>query len=108
MDTGIFPPASGEGDIERHEVALAGGRTIEQLIEGKDKGEAIRTMVNGATALTRLLYDQGRIDGVLSMGGAQGTLIGTTAMKGLPVGVPKLMLSTMASGNRPFGLRRHH
>ena len=103
MDAGIFPPSSGEGDISRFKVAEAGGRTIDQLIEAKDKGEAIRTMMTGATALTRSLYAEGAIHGVLSAGGAQGTLIGTTAMKSLPVGVPKVMVSTMASGNRPFG-----
>lgn len=102
MNTGIFPSVHGEGDISRQEIALAGGRPIEQLIAAKDRGEAIGTMMNGAAVLTRSLYDRGRIQGVLSIGGAQGTLIGTTAMRGLPVGVPKVMLSTMASGKRPF------
>jgi len=103
MDAGIFPPPSGEGDISRFRVAEAAGRTIDQLIEARDKGEAIGTMMTGAAVLTRSLYAAGEIHGVLSVGGAQGTLIGTTAMKSLPVGVPKVMLSTMASGNRPFG-----
>jgi uncharacterized protein (UPF0261 family) len=102
MDVGIFPSPCGEGDLRRHEVALAGGRTIERLVEGNDKGEVIGTMIRGAAALTRSLYEQGRIHGVLSIGGAQGTLIGTTAMRALPIGVPKVMLSTMASGDRPF------
>jgi len=102
MDTGIFPSYYGEGDIGRHDVALAGGRSVEELIAAEDRGEAIRTMMNGAAALTRSLYDGGKIQGVLSLGGAQGTLIGTTAMRGLPVGVPKVMVSTMASGDRPF------
>lgn len=102
MNTGIFPSVHGDGDISRQEVALAGGRSIDQLIAAKDRGEAIRTIMNGAAVLTRSLYDRGRIHGVLSIGGAQGTLIGTTAMRGLPVGVPKVMLSTMASGKRPF------
>ena len=102
MDTGLFPSVHGEGDIGRLEVALAGGRSIEQLVAAKDRGEAIRAMMNGATVLTRSLHERGKIHGVLSIGGAQGTLIGTTAMRGLPVGVPKVMLSTMASGNRPF------
>jgi len=103
MNTGIFPSVHGEGDISRQEIALAGGSPIEQLIAVRDRSEAIRTMMNGAAILTRSLYDRGQIQGVLSIGGAQGTLIGTTAMRGLPIGVPKVMLSTMASGNRPFG-----
>ena len=103
MDVGVFPSPHGEGDLRRHEVALAGGiRTIERLVEANDKGEAIGAMIRGAAALTRSLYERGRIHGVLSIGGAQGTLIGTTAMRTLPIGVPKVMLSTMASGDRPF------
>ncbi len=63
MDTGIFPSAHGEGDIGRHEVALAGGRSVEELIAAEDRGEAIRTMMNGAAALTRSLYDRGQDPG---------------------------------------------
>ena len=103
MDTGVFPPAVGEGDISRHEVAGAGGSTIDTLLMAGDKGEAIRTMMNGAATLTKSLYGAGKIHGVLSIGGAQGTLTGTSAMRGLPIGVPKVMVSTMASGARTFG-----
>ena len=102
MDTGIFPSPMGDGDVSRHEVALAGGRSIDELIQAGNKGEAINAMINGAVALTKALYHEGRIDGVLSIGGAQGTIIGTSAMRSLPLGVPKIMLSTMASGRRYF------
>jgi uncharacterized protein (UPF0261 family) len=102
MDTGIFPSSMGDGDIGRHQVALAGGRSIDELIQSGNKGEAIQVMMDGAVVLTRALYDEGRIDGVLSIGGAQGTIIGTSAMRSLPLGVPKIMLSTMASGRRYF------
>jgi uncharacterized protein (UPF0261 family) len=102
LDAGIFPSPVGEGDIKRHEVAMAGGRAVDELIRAGNKGEAISTMISGAVALTRRLYDEGRIHGALSIGGAQGTIIGTTAMRSLPLGVPKIMLSTMASGRRIF------
>src|ERR1035437_6848183 len=103
LDTGIFPSSVGEGDIGRHEVALAGGdRSIDELIGAGNKGEAIKAMMNGAVARTKSLYREGKIDGVLSIGGAQGTIIGTTAMRSLPLGIPKIMLSTMASGRRYF------
>lgn len=102
MDVGVFPSSSTVGDITREEVATAAGEEIERLIQTKDKGKAIKTMMMGATALTESLYRQGRIHGVLSIGGVQGTIIGTSAMKALPVGVPKLMLSTVASGKRVF------
>ena len=105
MDAGIFPRRTARVISEGTRSpagALAGGRSVEELVAAEDRGEAIRTMMNGAAALTRSLYDGGKIQGVLSLGGAQGTLIGTTAMRGLPVGVPKVMVSTMASGSRPF------
>jgi uncharacterized protein (UPF0261 family) len=103
MNTGIFPSPVGDGDVSRHEIALAGGdRSIEELIQAGNKGEAIHAMLKGAVALTKALHDQGRINGVLSIGGAQGTIIGTSAMRSLPLGVPKVMLSTMASGKRYF------
>jgi len=102
MDVGVFPAPSLEGDFTRKEVASAGGWDIESLIQTKDKGMAIATMIKGARSLTESLYEEGRIQGVLSIGGAQGTMIGTTAMQALPFGVPKLMLSTVASGKRSF------
>ena len=97
-----FPLPGMEGDIQREEVAVSGGQDIETLLQAKDKGKAIATMIRGATLLTKSLYEKGRIHGVLSLGGAQGTIIGTTAMKALPMGVPKLMVSTVASGKRTF------
>ena len=103
MDVGVFQSPHGEGDVPRAKVAEAGGRSIGQVAGSDRKGEAIGTMIRGAAALARGLHDRGEIHGVLSIGGAQGTIIGTTVMRGLPVGVPKVMLSTMASGNRPFG-----
>jgi uncharacterized protein (UPF0261 family) len=103
LDTGIFQSPVGEGDVSRHKVALAGGgRSIDELIQAGNKGEAIKAMMNGAVVLTKSLYHEGRINGVLSIGGAQGTIIGTSAMRSLPLGVPKIMLSTMASGKRYF------
>ncbi len=102
MDVGIFPSRAMEGDIKKEEVAVSGGQDIETLLQAKDKGKAIATMIRGATLMTKSLYEKGRIHGVLSLGGAQGTIIGTTAMKALPMGVPKVMVSTVASGKRTF------
>jgi uncharacterized protein (UPF0261 family) len=102
MDVGIFPSRAIEGDIKKEVVAVSGGQDIETLLQAKDKGKAIATMIRGATLMTKSLYEKGRIHGVLSLGGAQGTIIGTTAMKSLPVGFPKLMVSTVASGKRFF------
>ena len=60
-------------------------------------------MLKGASVLTKGLYAEGRFQGIISIGGAQGTDIGTAAMRELPFGVPKFMVSTVASGRATFG-----
>lgn len=99
LDAGVsgeppFPP-----DITAAEVAVAGGSTLEDLRATGDRGAAIGTMSNGATRLTEQLCREGRIDGILSLGGSGGSSVATAAMQALPVGFPKLMVSTMASGD---------
>ncbi|MGB9628419.1 MAG: Tm-1-like ATP-binding domain-containing protein [Thermodesulfobacteriota bacterium] len=103
MDTGILGSAAFEPDISRNEVAQAGGKTIEGLIRDKDKGKAIQAMAEGSKRISQELYQQGKISGVIGLGGAQGTEIGTSAMRALPLGFPKLMVSTVASGYAQFG-----
>lgn len=103
MDTGILAESGQQSDISRHRVAQAGGSSIAALVASGDKGLCISTMLRGASRLARELYDQGRFQGILSIGGAQGTDIGTAAMRELPFGVPKFMVSTVASGRATFG-----
>jgi uncharacterized protein (UPF0261 family) len=103
MDTGILEESGYDADVTRHQVAEAGGATIAELIASRDKGRCIGTMVRGACVWTKQLYDEGRFRGILSIGGAQGTDIGTAAMRELPFGVPKFMVSTVASGRATFG-----
>lgn len=103
MDTGTLNHDDYGADITRDDVAGAGGATLAELQAGGDKGACIRAMRRGAAALARRLYDEGRFDGVLGIGGAQGTDIGTRAMRELPFGVPKFMVSTVASGRATFG-----
>jgi len=89
-----------EPDVGAAEVAAAGGAELAALT---DRGEAVETMARGAEAVVRRLYDEGRLQGILALGGSGGTSIATRAMRALPVGVPKLMVSTMASGDtRPY------
>jgi len=90
-------------DIDRAEVARAAGRRIEDLESSGDKGLCIAAMMAGVAKLARSLFDEGKIGGVIGIGGAQGTDIGTAAMRALPFGVPKLMVSTVASGRATFG-----
>jgi uncharacterized protein (UPF0261 family) len=99
VDVGILGSPSRQGDVTREEVAEAAGTTLSSLQEAGDRGEAVTAMAKGAAIAVRRLFDEGRIQGVLSLGGSAGTTIGTSAMRALPFGVPKLMVSTLASGD---------
>ena len=103
MDAGILLESGTVTDINRRQVAEAGGSSIREMVASGDKGKCIDAMRKGACALSRKLYDAGEFQGVISIGGAQGTDIGTAAMRELPFGVPKFMVSTVASGRATFG-----
>jgi uncharacterized protein (UPF0261 family) len=103
VDTGVLGNPTIKADISREEVAKAGGQDLSQLVQREDRGEAITVMTAGAAKIARQLYDQGKLQGIISLGGSAGTTIGTSAMRALPVGVPKVMVSTLASGDtRPY------
>jgi len=99
VDVGTLEPPRAEPDIDRGEVAAAGGVDLDELVRARDRGRAVSAMAAAAAALVRRLYDEGRCDGVLAAGGSGNTAIATSAMQALPVGVPKLMVSTVAAGN---------
>lgn len=99
MDIGILADSSMPADVTPRDVASAAGTTIDALRDRRDRGTAIDAMLAGARILTRRLYAERRFDGVLGLGGGGGTAMITAAMRELPVGVPKVMVSTMASGN---------
>ncbi len=103
MDTGILAPPHVKVDIDQEEVARRGGVSLKEIVATGDKGECILNMVRGAKVICRELFDQGRFQGVVCIGGAQGTDIGCAAMRSLPIGVPRLMVSTVASGRATFG-----
>ena len=99
MDLGILSDPPFTPDIPSADVARAGGEEIGVLRARGDRGSAVDTMQRGACVLVPALFAAGRFDGVLGLGGGGGTAMITAAMRTLPVGVPKLMVSTMASGN---------
>jgi uncharacterized protein (UPF0261 family) len=103
MDTGILSPPQRNAEISQNEVANRGGMSLEEVLATGDKGECTVNMCRGCRDITKELYDQGRIQGVIGIGGAQGTEIACTAMRSLPTGVPRLMASTVASGQHTFG-----
>jgi uncharacterized protein (UPF0261 family) len=104
MDFSVMDePTSFRPDVSAAEVAEAGGSTLEALRKRRNRGEAMDVMTAGARALTRDMFAKGHFHGVLGLGGGGGTAVITACMRELPVGVPKLMMSTMASGDvRPY------
>lgn len=103
IDCGILNAPSFQPSISQHAVAAAAGTTIENILAKKDKNHAIRTMTDGVVKVATDLYRQGSLDGIISLGGIQGTVIGTTVMQALPFGVPKVMVSAVANGQATFG-----
>ena len=99
IDVGTLAAPLTEPDIDRYEVAAATGVDVEELERARDRGRAVGAMAGAAAALVRRLYEDGRCDGVLAAGGSGNTAIATSAMRALPVGVPKLMVSTVAAGD---------
>ena len=99
VDYGVLGDPPFAPDVSNDEVAGAGGSSIAHLRAAQDKTEAMRAMTDGLRAVVQRLHDEGRLDGILAMGGGGGTAIATAAMRGLPVGVPKLMVTTVASGD---------
>jgi uncharacterized protein (UPF0261 family) len=99
IDVGTLEPPKIKPDISREEVARAAGFDLAALVARRDRGEAVTAMSKGAPiTLLRLLAEK-KIDGVISLGGGGGTSICTSGMRALPIGFPKLMVSTLASGN---------
>jgi uncharacterized protein (UPF0261 family) len=98
LDAGVLGEPAFAPDLAAAEVARAGGTPIEALRAQGDRGVALAVMARGAAALALQLHAAGRVDAVFGLGGSCGTTIGTAAMRALPVGLPKVMVSTMASG----------
>jgi uncharacterized protein (UPF0261 family) len=103
IDAGVLGEPLAEPDIGREEVARAVGAEVGELAATGDRGAAVETMARGAAEIVKRLRAEGRLDGILGLGGSGGSAIATYAMRQLPVGVPKLMVSTVASGDtRPY------
>lgn len=99
IDVGTLDPPTVPHDITREAVARAAGVDLTTIVLRRDRGEAVAAMALGAAAILRELQSAGRISGVISLGGGGGTSIATAGMQSLPLGFPKVMVSTLASGN---------
>jgi uncharacterized protein (UPF0261 family) len=99
IDVGTLEAPRMKADVGREIIATAAGADMTSITARRDRGEAVAAMTRGAPVVLARLQAEGRIDGVISLGGGGGTAICTAAMRALPVGFPKLMVSTLASGN---------
>lgn len=103
VDAGVFESSSVTADITREEVAQATGAGLAALAAAGDRGAAVEAMSDAAAETVFRLHDEGKLDGIIGLGGTGGTTLITKAMRRLPVGVPKVMVSTVASGDtRPY------
>lgn len=99
VDVGVLGQPFFEADVPREHVAARAGVTLSALAEREDRARAVDAMCKGVKAIVSDLYNAGEVAGVIALGGSGGTTLGTAAMRVLPLGVPKLMLSTLAAGD---------
>lgn len=103
IDAGILDAPKTAPDISRDAVAAAAGHDIAALAAAGDRGAAVTAMAAGAAEIVGNLYDEGRLDAILGLGGSGGSSLIAAAMRALPIGVPKLLVSTVAAGDtRPY------
>lgn len=99
MDVSVLADPDVPVDVTAREVAAAAGHDLDRLRAAGDRGAALTAMAEGARVLAARLVDEGRVHGVLGLGGSGGSSVASTAMRALPVGLPKVLVSTMASGD---------
>ncbi len=96
MDVSVLGEADQPCDVSKHDIAEAGGGSIQAAVDGGDENSAMQLMARGAAAETEKLYSQGLIDGVVTLGGTMGTDLALDVCQALPLGVPKLVVSTVS------------
>lgn len=98
INMGVFDSEI-EVDVSNKEIAKEAGYDIEDIVSRRDRAMATEALSKGMELLIPRIYAEGKFDGIISFGGSGGTSLVTPAMRALPIGVPKMMVSTMASGN---------
>lgn len=96
MDVSVLGDPKSPVDVSKHDVAQAGGHTIQDAIDSGDENQAMQIMAQGAAARTLALHQSGRIDGVIALGGTMGTDLALDVYAALPLGVPKVVVSTVS------------
>lgn len=103
VDVGVLGEPGLQADVTRDDVAAAAGTSISELVAGGDRGAAMTAMGRGAAAVAADLHAAGRFGAALALGGSGGASLAGAAFGGLPLGVPKLVVSTVVAGDtRPF------
>ena len=104
LDNGVLGEPQGiVPDISARKTAEAAGTTLDDVRKEPSRGQAIEHMLKGSKIITEQLYNQGKIHGAISIGGAEGGIMAASAMQVLPPGLPKIIITPLASGVRPFG-----
>ncbi|MDR1613228.1 MAG: Tm-1-like ATP-binding domain-containing protein [Planctomycetota bacterium] len=102
IDAGVQSQGKLAADIPNTEVAAAAGHDLARLVERNDRGTAVVAMLEGAAVIAKRIEPE--IAGIIGMGGSAGTNIGTSAMRALPIGMPKVMVSSVVAGDvKPYG-----
>lgn len=101
VDAGTREPHGYDASVDHpnHEVAATAGTDLETLLAAEDRGAAVSAMAEGAATVIGRLHASGRVDAVLALGGSGGSAIAARVFRELPIGAPKLLVSTMASGD---------
>ena len=99
IDVGVQAHSLEFEGVSSREVAQAGGAELDALRTQGNKGVAMEVMTRGAAVISAQLHTQGKFDAIIGIGGTAGTAIGSSAMRALPIGIPKVLLSTVASGD---------
>ncbi|MCH5586647.1 Tm-1-like ATP-binding domain-containing protein [Shimazuella sp. AN120528] len=99
INTGVLGEPTLEPDIPASQVANAGGSNLEELRKQRDKSKAMNVMTKGIAVIMKKLFEKGQIHAGFSMGGTNGTIIGSAGLRELPIGIPKVMVSTVAAGD---------
>lgn len=103
VNTGVIGEPKFSPEIDSSQVAIAGGTTVEELVKIGDRQRSVECISQGVAEIVKSLYQEGRLCGVISLGGSANTAVAAHAMRGLPLGVPKIIVSSIASGDtRPF------
>jgi uncharacterized protein (UPF0261 family) len=99
VNTGVLGAPAFAADVTNADVARVAGASLEALVAAGDRGQAVMTMARGAERVVRQLFDDRAIAGIIGVGGGAGTSVATAAMRAVPLGIPKVMVTTLASGD---------